>query len=81
MRTLPRIDYGNVTGLLDKFVGLGKEVVGTLYDGERLIEQGQAQQGKGTEKLQAIRKQAEAKAHREKARDLADKQDQASRAS
>ena len=65
---IPRIDPKDATGLFDKVVGLGKEVVGEVFDQERLIESGEAQQAKGTEKLKAIRQQAKADAHKAKAK-------------
>ena len=64
---IPRIDPKDATGLYDKFVGLGKEVVGEVFGKDRLIEAGEAQQAKGTEKLKAIREQAKADAHKAKA--------------
>lgn len=67
MRAVPRIQTSNVSGLLDKVVGLGKEIFGELYDDDRLVEAGQAQQGKGTEKLEALRQEAKAEAHRRSA--------------
>jgi uncharacterized protein YjbJ (UPF0337 family) len=67
---IPRIDPKDATGLIDKVVGLGKEVVGEVFDEKRLIEAGEAQQAKGTEKLKAIREQAKADAHKAKARTL-----------
>jgi uncharacterized protein YjbJ (UPF0337 family) len=67
---IPRIDPKDATGLFDKVVGLGKELFGEVFDEQRLIEAGTAQQAKGTEKLQAIREQAKADAHKAKARTL-----------
>ena len=64
---IPRIDPKDATGLFDKFVGLGKELVGEVFDEQRLIEAGEAQQAKGSEKLKAIREQAKADAHKTKA--------------
>jgi len=64
---IPRIDPKDATGLFDKVVGLGKELVGEVFDEQRLIEAGEAQQAKGTEKLKAIREQAKADAHKAKA--------------
>ena len=65
---IPRIDPKDATGLFDKVVGLGKEVVGEVFDEKRLIEAGEAQQAKGTEKLKAIREQAKADAHKAQAK-------------
>jgi uncharacterized protein YjbJ (UPF0337 family) len=65
---IPRIDPKDATGLFDKVVGLGKEILGVVVDEDRLITAGEAQQDKGTEKLRAIRDQAKADAHRAKAK-------------
>jgi uncharacterized protein YjbJ (UPF0337 family) len=65
---IPRIDPKDATGLFDKVIGLGKEILGVVVDEDRLITAGEAQQDKGTEKLKAIRDQAKADAHRAKAR-------------
>jgi uncharacterized protein YjbJ (UPF0337 family) len=67
---IPRIDPKDATGLFDKVVGLGKEVVGEVFDEQRLVDAGEAQQAKGTEKLKAIREQTKADAHKAKARAL-----------
>ena len=67
---IPRIDPKDATGLFDKVVGLGKEVFGEVFDQQRFIEAGEAQQAKGTEKLKAIREQAKADAHKAKAQTL-----------
>ena len=64
---IPRVDPKDATGLLDKVVGLGKEITGEIFDRESLIKAGEAQQAKGTEKLKAIRQQAKADAHKTKA--------------
>ncbi len=64
---IPRIDPKDATGLFDKVVGLGKEITGEVFDRKSLIEAGEAQQAKGTEKLKAIREQAKADAHKSKA--------------
>ena len=77
---IPRIDPKDATGLFDKVVGLGKEVFGEVFDEQRLIEAGEAQQAKGTEKLKAIREQAKADGHRAKAETLDAKERSAQRA-
>jgi len=74
MRVIPRVDPKDVSGLADKVVGLGKEVLGELIDQNSLIEAGEAQQAKGTEKLKALREQAKADAHNAKAEALDKKQ-------
>ena len=65
---IPRVDAKDATGLFDKVIGLGKEITGEVFDHESLIEAGEAQQAKGTEKLKAIRQQAKADAHKSKAK-------------
>jgi len=77
---IPRIDPKDATGLFDKVVGLGKEIAGELFDEDRLISAGEAQQDKGTEKLKAVREQAKADAHRAEAQGYDTKQRAAQRA-
>jgi uncharacterized protein YjbJ (UPF0337 family) len=64
---IPRIDPKNAAGLIDKVVGLGKEIVGTLTGQDRLAKAGQVQQDKGTERMKAVRDQVQAEAHETKA--------------
>lgn len=59
---IPSISPGNVRGLADKVIGLGKEVVGTLLDDSRLKESGQLQQESGSERLKAVQEQLKAQA-------------------
>lgn len=80
MRVIPRVDPKDISGLADKFVGLGKEVLGELLDQNTLIEAGEAQQAKGTEKLKALREQAKVEAHNAKAEALERKQRSAQQA-
>jgi uncharacterized protein YjbJ (UPF0337 family) len=77
---IPRIDAKDATGILDKVVGLGKEIAGEVFDEKRLIEAGEAQQAKGTEKLKAIREQTKAEGHKAKAQSLDAKERAAQRA-
>jgi uncharacterized protein YjbJ (UPF0337 family) len=70
----PRVEPKNVVGFADKVTGLTKEFVGHTFDSRGLIEAGEAQQAKGSEKLKALREQgkaeqasAKAKAHEAKA--------------
>jgi uncharacterized protein YjbJ (UPF0337 family) len=58
----------------DKVVGLGKEITGEIFDRKSLIEAGESQQAKGTEKLKAVREQAKADTHRAKAKAYDSKQ-------
>lgn len=71
---LPRISPDNVAGLLDKVIGLGKEITGHVLNRDSWVEAGEAQQNKGTEKLKAIREQAKADVHAAKARSYEGKQ-------
>jgi uncharacterized protein YjbJ (UPF0337 family) len=77
---IPRIDPKNATGLFDKVVGLGKEITGEVFDQKRLIEAGESQQAKGTEKLKAIRAEAKADGYQAKARAMDAKERSAQRA-
>ncbi len=68
MRLIPRVNYQNLGALADKIVGLTREVVGVAFDDERLVKAGEAQQGKGSERLKQLRAEAKAQLHHEKAR-------------
>jgi uncharacterized protein YjbJ (UPF0337 family) len=65
---IPQLTRAGATGLMDKVVGLTKEIVGEVVDNESLIRNGENQQKKGTESLKASREDAKAKAHSAKAR-------------
>ena len=64
---IPRIDPKNAIGLFDKVIGLGKEVLGTVANQDRLKKAGQIQQDKGTERIKAVQSQLEAEGHKAKA--------------
>jgi uncharacterized protein YjbJ (UPF0337 family) len=64
---IPRIDAKNLQGLLDKVIGLGKEIVGSVLDNDSLTQAGQVQQEKATERIKALRAQARADVHEAKA--------------
>lgn len=64
---IARVDPQNAVGLIDKVVGLGKEIVGTVFDDDRLKKAGQVQQDKGTERLKALKAEAEAQQHQARA--------------
>lgn len=64
---IPRIDPRNTVGLLDKVVGLGKEIVGSATGRDQLKKAGQVQQEKGTERLKAIEAELRADKHETKA--------------
>jgi uncharacterized protein YjbJ (UPF0337 family) len=73
MNTRP-VDPGKLRGLLDKAFGLGKEVVGVVIDNDRLQDEGNRQQEKGSASLKALRNQGRAKAQEAKADALERKQ-------
>jgi uncharacterized protein YjbJ (UPF0337 family) len=64
---IARIDSKNALGLIDKVVGLGKEIVGSVTGRDRLAKAGQIQQDKGTERIKAVKAQLEAQTHETKA--------------
>ena len=64
---LGNLELNHLRGLGDKFVGLGKEVTGTVIGNDSLQEAGEAQQARGTESLKALRKQAKAESKEAKA--------------
>jgi uncharacterized protein YjbJ (UPF0337 family) len=53
--------------LLDKAVGLGKEILGSLTGQDRLTKAGQVQQEKASERIKALRAEVRADAHEAKA--------------
>ena len=61
------LELNHFRGLGDKFVGLGKEIAGTVIGNDRLQEAGEAQQSRGAESLKALRKQAKAQTKQAKA--------------
>lgn len=64
---LPRVDTKNLLGLADKVVGLGKEILGSVTNRERLTKAGQIQQEKGAERIEAVKAELSADAHEAKA--------------
>jgi uncharacterized protein YjbJ (UPF0337 family) len=64
---LQRIDPENVRGFADKFLGLGKELIGSVLDNEGWRKEGEAQQKKGTERIRALQDQVKAEAKEAKA--------------
>jgi uncharacterized protein YjbJ (UPF0337 family) len=64
---ISRIDPKNLLGLVDKVVGLGKEIVGSLLGEDRLTKAGQVQQEKGSERIKAVQAELGAQAHGTKA--------------
>ena len=63
MQVVPDVSPKNVTGLLDKVVGLTYEVVGTVTGQDSWREKGQLQQERGTERLKAVQAEVEAQRH------------------
>jgi uncharacterized protein YjbJ (UPF0337 family) len=74
------LELDHVRGLGDKFVGLGKELAGTVIGNDRLQEAGEAQQARGTESLKALKKQAKAQAKESKAETFEQQEKAAQRA-
>jgi len=74
------LELDHVRGLGDKFVGLGKEIAGTVVGSDRLQEAGEAQQARGSENLKALRKQARAQGKEAKAETFEQQQKAAQRA-
>ena len=74
------LELDHVRGLGDKFVGLGKEIAGTVVGSDRLQEAGEAQQARGSESLKALRKQARAQGKEAKAETFEQQQKAAQRA-
>ena len=64
---IARIDPSNAKGLLDKVIGLGKEIVGSLTNSERLEKAGQLQQEEAAERMKALKAELRADAHQTKA--------------
>src|SRR5688572_10571636 len=63
VQQLPRA----LSGLTDKAIGLTKEFWGTVLSNDGLKESGQAQQRKGTEKIEAVQHEVKADVERAKA--------------
>jgi uncharacterized protein YjbJ (UPF0337 family) len=74
------LELDHVRGLGDKFVGLGKEIAGTVIGNDSLQEAGEAQQTRGSESLKALRKQVKAQAKESKAETFEQEQKAAQRA-
>jgi uncharacterized protein YjbJ (UPF0337 family) len=54
------VDLNQLRGFADKFLGLQKELFGTVFGNERISNEGRAQQEKGTKQLKALRAQTAA---------------------
>jgi uncharacterized protein YjbJ (UPF0337 family) len=77
---LGNIDLNKLRGIGDKFVGLNKELVGTIIGNEKLQQEGTAQQERATEELKGLRQEAKAQAKEAKADALEQRQKAAQRA-
>jgi uncharacterized protein YjbJ (UPF0337 family) len=75
-----QVDLNKLRGLGDKAIGFAKEVVGTLVNNDRLVDEGDAQQERAAEELRALRKELEAQRSEAKADVLEQKQKTAQRA-
>ena len=64
---LQRIEPENVRGFADKFLGLGKELIGSFVNNDAWRKEGEAQQKKGAERLRALQDQVKAEAKEAKA--------------
>jgi len=78
---VPHISPDNLLGLVDKIFGLQKEIIGRLFDNERLQKSGQLQQEKGTAKLEALQAEIKAEAQNAKIETLDKAQQKAAEAS
>ena len=77
---LGKLDLNKLRGLGDKFIGLNKELVGTIVGNDKLQQEGEAQQERASEELKALRQEAKAQAHEARADALEQKQKSAQRA-
>lgn len=75
-----RIDINKLRGIGDKFIGLNKELIGTVVGNDKLQKEGEAQQERAAEELKGLRKEAEAQAKEAKAEALEQRQKAAQRA-
>lgn len=67
MPSIPNVSPKNVKGLSDKVLGVFEEVVGTLFNNERLTKRGQLHQEAATARLEALQHQANATKEKAKA--------------
>ena len=80
MAQIGSIDLNKLRGLSDKFVGLQKEIFGTVFGNEKLQDEGRAQQERASEELKALSLETKAEAKDAKAAVLEQKQKAAQRA-
>lgn len=74
------IDMQKLRGVGEKAFGLTKELVGVVTNNDRLQQEGDAQQDRASERLRALRKEAEAQAKEAKVAVLDRKEREAQRA-
>jgi uncharacterized protein YjbJ (UPF0337 family) len=74
------VDINKLRGIGDKFLGLNKELIGTVVGNERLEREGEAQQDRAAEQLRALRKEVEAEGKEAKARVFEQREKAAQRA-
>jgi uncharacterized protein YjbJ (UPF0337 family) len=55
-----RVDVNKLRGVVDKALGLSKELLGVLIGNDQLQKEGEAQQERASEELKALRKEMEA---------------------
>jgi uncharacterized protein YjbJ (UPF0337 family) len=67
---VPHISPGNAMGVVDKVVGLLREVMGEFLDRPTLKESGRLQQEKGSAKLDQLQAEVTAETHKAKVRTL-----------
>jgi hypothetical protein len=70
------VDLQKLRGVGEKAFGLTKEFVGVVINNDRLQREGDAQQDRASERLRALRKEAEAQAKETKA-NLFDREERA----
>ncbi len=76
---LKYVDLNKLRGLGDKSIGLYKEFLGTVLDRDSLVEEGEAQQARGSEQLKALRAEARAEQAERRAEANEDRQRAAQR--
>jgi uncharacterized protein YjbJ (UPF0337 family) len=70
------VDLQKLRGVGEKVFGLSKEFLGVIVNNDRLQKEGDAQQDRASERLRALRKEAEAQVKDAKA-NLFDRQERA----
>jgi uncharacterized protein YjbJ (UPF0337 family) len=70
------VDLQKLRGVGEKVFGLSKEFLGVIINNDRLQKEGDAQQDQASERLRALRKEAEAQVKDAKA-NLFDRQERA----